>query len=119
VAQVTLRDVRGTACKGCIVEVFSDPAGEADAFEGAVTASPTDGTFLFRKSADFMYRMLTLTASSGSNTSALSAAKIVPKPTVEPSPTSSGAPSPTPTVRPTQDPSAWSTIWLPALRSRD
>jgi len=37
--------VRGTACPGCRVEVFSDPVGEAAVFEGAVVAGD-DGSFV-------------------------------------------------------------------------
>jgi hypothetical protein len=37
--------VSGTACPGCIVELFSDSADEGRFFEASVTADPSTGTF--------------------------------------------------------------------------
>jgi hypothetical protein len=37
--------VTGTACPGCIVEIFSDGADEGRFFEGSVNADPTTGAF--------------------------------------------------------------------------
>jgi parallel beta-helix repeat protein len=109
VTYVTATEVRGLTCKGCLVEVFSDPSVEADVFEGRVTAG-TDGIFTLDKSAGFTYRNLTVTVTDGKNTSALSAPAVVPGP---------GTPTPaggaTPTATPTRDPTALTAIDLPWL----
>jgi hypothetical protein len=97
----------GTACAGCRVEVFSDPADEADVFEGAVEAG-ADGRFELSRPEGFRYRNLTATATQGRNTSSLAAPVVV------------GNPGPTPTTgptlpAPTEDPDALVSVYLPWL----
>lgn len=91
--------VTGRACAGCVVEAFTDPVGEAQHFEGRVTAGAVDGAFELSVPGGFRLRALTLTQTDGKNTSALSAFRAVPgagtaAPT-EPTPTSPPVPSPT------------------------
>lgn len=88
--------VAGRACASCVVEVFSDPAGEASQFEGRVTADAASGTFRFEHPAGFRYRTVSVTATSGEMTSELSAFRSVQvAPTHTP-----GGPTPTPAPTP-------------------
>ncbi len=103
--------VQGTACPGCRVEVFSDPADQADAFEGAVTAG-SDGLFVLDKPDGFTYGNLTATASDERNTSGLSAAFAVPGPG---EPTATPVTPVAPTATATRDPGTLTSIWLPWL----
>jgi hypothetical protein len=74
----------GTACGGCLVELFSSDDGEAWLYEGSVTA--VGGQFLFRPDEPLTGPYLTATATgSGGNTSGMSEAVRLP-----------GAPTPTP-----------------------
>lgn len=100
--------VQGRTCAGCRVEVFSDPADQADVLEGVVTAGP-DGLFVLNKAAGFRFGNLTATASEGKNTSGLSASVAVPGP-VEPTAT-----PPLPAATATPDPLALKSLWLPWL----
>lgn len=110
---VTENEVRGRSCRGCLVEIFSDPAGEADSFEGQAVARTSDGTFIIpAEDGAFTHRLITATASDGQNTSHLSAWKVVP--VVTPTPTA-GGPVPTAPPTPTRDPGAYWSIWLPDL----
>lgn len=106
-------EVAGTACPGCRVEVYSDPAEEAAVFEGTVTAG-SDGSFTLRKPAGFTFTALTATATDGKNTSALSSPPlpIGGRPTLTPTP-GAGTPkpaTPTPTLHSSV---AW--IYLPIV----
>jgi hypothetical protein len=109
---VTADEVRGQTCRGCWVEVYSDPRGEADQLEGETVADAETGRFVMRPSdGGFTHRLLTATSTEGQNTSALSAWKVVPAVTATPT-----AASPTATVPPpTRDPGALWSIWLPQL----
>lgn len=68
--------ITGAACARCVVEVFTDPRGEAEAFEGVTTADAS-GAWVLAQPAGFTYRFVTATATEGKNTSALSEAKLV------------------------------------------
>jgi hypothetical protein len=65
-----------TACPFCVVEVFTDPIDEAEAFEGETTAD-ADGTWQLVSPSGFTYRFVTATATDGKNTSGLSQAMLV------------------------------------------
>ncbi len=84
--------VAGRACGGCVVEVFSDPAGEASQFEGRVTADAASGTFRFDHPTGFRFGTVSVTATNGDTSSELSAFRSV---AVVPTRTPAG-PSPTP-----------------------
>jgi parallel beta-helix repeat protein len=101
-------EVQGLACRSCRVEVFSDPADQADTFEGTVDAAP-DGLFKLVLPDGFAYRSLTATAADGRNTSGLSA----PVAVTGASPTP--PPGRTPTAVPTRDPGALTSMFLPWL----
>jgi len=65
--------VAGTACAGCIVEVFSDAEDEGALFEGSVTAAGA-GAWLFTSAGGFSGPHVTATATDAvGNTSAFSA----------------------------------------------
>ena len=53
--------VAGTACAGCIVEIFSDSSDEGSKFEGQ-TVADADGVFSFEKGESFVGPNLTTTA---------------------------------------------------------
>jgi hypothetical protein len=84
--------VAGRACGGCIVEVFTDPGGEALHYEGRVTADAASGTFRFEHPGTFRFRTVSVTATNGDTTSELSAFRSIQ---IEATPTAPG-PSPTP-----------------------
>lgn len=103
--------VEGTACPGCRVEVFSDPANEAAVFEGAVTVG-ADGYFEFRKPSGFTYDNVTATTTEDKDTSGLSNVCVLGGyPTLTPTPKPGDTPVPTSTPR--LDPKKW--IYLPSL----
>jgi len=91
--------IAGATCAGCVVEVFSDPNGQADHFEGRVVADGTSGTWRFSPSGAFAHRTLTTTATDGKTTSELSAFVIQSgatptpaRPTPTPEPGKTGVP---------------------------
>lgn len=93
----------GRTCPGCTVEVYSDPAGEAEVFEGAIEGDEEDGTFVFEKDA-FAYRAIRATSTDGGNTSGLSPVIVRPGgPRPSETPFGYRTPTPTPTLRP-EDP---------------
>jgi hypothetical protein len=102
-------EIRGRACPGCTVEFFTDPAGEAEVFEGEVVAGAADGTFEFEKPAGFKYNGLRATMTDGANTSALSDESFVPR--VRPTHTPFGNKTPTP--RPTDTNPAFRYVYMP------
>lgn len=110
--------VVGTACPNCTVEVFSDPDGEAEAFEGRTTADG-DGNWTLEKPDGVKGPFLTATATDGDNTSGTSAFKAVsggspttpPEPTLTPSPTD--APTATATAPTATTPPHAGRIFLP------
>jgi hypothetical protein len=105
-----MNSAAGTACSGCRVEIFSDPAQEAAVFEGFVLAG-SDGRFSFRKPAGFANRNITSTGTDGDSTSALSKVLVVARPTMTPTLRPGETPRPTATFTPTEVPHWW--IWLP------
>jgi parallel beta-helix repeat protein len=105
-------EVRGRTCPGCKVELFTDPAGEADVFEGVVLGDAADGTFVFAKT-DFAYRSLRATATEGENTSALSDAVLLDRP---PRPTNTPFGQRTPTPSPTLPTAVFHLSFLPYAR---
>lgn len=102
-------EIRGRACPSCVVEFFTDPAGEAEIFEGRVTGSETDGTFVFAKPEGFKYNGLRATMTDGTNTSGFSEESFVPR--IRPTHTPFGYKTPTP--RPTDDASGFRYVYLP------
>lgn len=91
--------IAGATCAGCIVEIFSDPNGQADHFEGRVTADATSGTWRFAPSGAFRHRTLTTTTTDGKSTSELSlfvvhsgATPTPGRPTATPDPSTTGVP---------------------------
>ncbi len=113
IAYVDLACVRGKACPGCRIEVFSDPASQAAYFEGAVTAA-ADGSFAFQPSSGaFRYRNVTTTATDGESTSGLSPVKVIPRPTLTPTPRPGRTATPTPLL--TRTPAPQFSIYLPSL----
>jgi hypothetical protein len=81
IASIAGNTITGTACAGCIVEIFSDDADEGHTFEGSTTAEGS-GHFSFSKPGGFTRLNVTATATDVSgNTSEFSA----PMPTVLPS----------------------------------
>lgn len=91
--------IAGSTCAGCVVEVFSDPNGQADHFEGRVTADATTGTWRFAPLGAFRHRTLTSTSTNGSSTSELSpfvvqtgATPTAFRPTATPDPSETGVP---------------------------
>lgn len=110
---VDLGSVRGKACPGCRVEVFSDPASQAEHFEGAVTAE-ADGRFQFQAPGGaFKYRNVTTTATDGQSTSGLSSVRVIPRPTLTPTPRPGRTATPTAVV--TRTPVMQFSIHLPFL----
>lgn len=101
--------VEGRACPGCTVELFSDPSGEAEVYEGTITADAIDGTFLFSKDA-FAYRALRGTSTDAGNTSALCPPAYLPR---EPRPTNTPFGYKTPTARPSITASATASVGTP------
>jgi hypothetical protein len=106
--------VEGTACPGCVVEIFSDPGEEAAVYEGSANAG-SDGRFTFRKPDGFTYDNLTSTATENKNTSSLSSpcfpgtyATLTPTPR----PGETAVPTSTPYVKPI----AW--LFLPWTGNR-
>jgi parallel beta-helix repeat protein len=91
----------GTACPGCRVELFSDPASQADTFEAAADAD-ADGNWAIDKPAGFAYRSLTATATDGKSTSGLSKPMVVA--IASPTPTETPAVTPTVPVTPSEPP---------------
>jgi hypothetical protein len=57
--------VRGTACTSCIVDIYSDSAGEGEVYEGPTTAD-ADGRFSFDKAPSGPYITATATEADGS-----------------------------------------------------
>jgi hypothetical protein len=105
--------VSGTACPGCIVEIFSDDEDEGRIYEGAVTA---DGSGDWAWTRIPTGRYVTATATDGDgNTSAFSAPVAVPEPTPTSTPTATAtatmtpSPTPTPTSTPTSTPTPTAT----------
>ncbi len=68
----TRTQLRGAGCAGCRIEVFSDPAGEAAVFEGAMTSNAGDGSFVFDLPSGFTFDTVSATQTQNLNTSALS-----------------------------------------------
>ena len=91
--ELTATSLKGVACAGCTVEVYSDMDKQADVYEGMVVAG-SDGAFTFEKPDGFLYRYVTALAISGENSSALATAKLIPGTHV--------ARTPTPTATPTE-----------------
>jgi hypothetical protein len=89
--------IRGRACPGCRVELFTDPAGEAEFFEGSVVADEDSGLFVFEQPDGFHYLALRATMTDGMRTSPLSEVEFVPR--ERPTHTPFGYKTPTP--RPT------------------
>jgi len=111
IESATTREVRGSACPGCRVEVFSDPDREAAVFEGFAVAGD-DGRFVLAKAEGFAHGYVTATATNDTATSGLSAPMAVaagpepsPTPTVAETPTATPTgeepATPTPTATPT------------------
>ncbi|MEO8082431.1 MAG: hypothetical protein ABI780_01275 [Ardenticatenales bacterium] len=88
--------VAGRACAGCVVEVFSDPGGEALQFEGRVTADAASGTFRYQHAGAFRFRTVSVTATDGSTTSELSAFRSIQIDSTSTPPGPSPTPGPTP-----------------------
>ena len=66
-------NVGGTACAGCVIEIFSDDANEGRVWEGTVTADGA-GQFSFTKPGGFSLSNVTATATDAAgNTSEFSA----------------------------------------------
>jgi CSLREA domain-containing protein len=84
--------IAGRACGGCTIEVFSDPAGEAQHFEGRTVADAADATFRFELPTSFRFHTISVTATNGQITSELSNFRSVQ---IQPTRTPAG-PSPTP-----------------------
>jgi parallel beta-helix repeat protein len=57
ISSVTGAAVHGRACPGCVVEVFSDAAGQGQFYEG-MTFAAADGTFFFQKAANTSGRLM-------------------------------------------------------------
>lgn len=71
--------VTGNACPACTVEVYSDPADEADIYEGKVQADMATGLFIFDKPEGFANAFVKVTGTDPNyNTSSLSAKQSVP-----------------------------------------
>lgn len=101
IESATLTEVRGTACPGCRVEVFSDPDREAAAYEGFVVAGD-DGRFVFERPVGpaQAHGYVTATSTNDTATSGLSApAAVIVGP--EPSATPTVVDPPTATATPT------------------
>lgn len=105
-ASATREEVRGTACAGCRVEVFSDVGEEAAWYEGSATAGP-DGAFTFTKAEGLAGDFVTATATDEEgNTSPFAASLRVGESgptataTVPPTEPTPGTPTPSPTVGP-------------------
>lgn len=77
---LTSQRVTGTACAGCVVEVFSDQEAEGRVYEGTATAGP-DGAFTLSTSPrNLTGRNMTATATDEAGaTSAFSAPVAVPR----------------------------------------
>ncbi|MEO8082640.1 MAG: right-handed parallel beta-helix repeat-containing protein [Ardenticatenales bacterium] len=115
--------VSGTSCALCTIEVFSDPDGEAETYEGNVIADG-DGNWVFDKPEGVKGPFVTATATDGDNTSSTSAFKTLSGDPPTASPTASpdepsatpATPSPaptTPTVQPTTPAVTGAPIYLP------
>lgn len=114
--------VTGTACPNCVIEVFSDPDGEAETYEGSVV-SGDDGTWTFEKPEGVKGTTVTATATDADNTSSTADAKFVTgdaptpptTPSIDPTPTETAAtPEPTtPTPAPTTPGPDGGRIFLP------
>jgi hypothetical protein len=102
-------EIRGLACPGCTVELFTDPAGEAEVFEGVAQGSEEDGTFSFVKAEGFKYNGLRATMTDGTNTSTLSEEEFVPR--VRHTATPFGYKTPTP--RATDPSPAFRYVYMP------
>lgn len=89
IAQAQRFQVTGTACAQCTIEVFSDPDGEAETYEGS-TVADGDGNWVFDKPEGVKGPLITATATDGDNTSSTSAFKTL----------SGGAPTTPPTATP-------------------
>jgi hypothetical protein len=98
--------VHGTACPGCIIDVYSDDEDEGRTYEGTTTADGSgDWTFNGTPAGPFV----TATATdAGGNTSEFSAPVAVTSPTPTASPTAS--PTPTPTTTATASPTPTTTV---------
>lgn len=85
----TAKEVVGRACPNCTVEVYSDPAGQADTFEGRVDTDKAFGTFRFVKEDGFRHGSVAVIAlDSNKNTSGISEPRYLPGyPTPEPTAT--------------------------------
>lgn len=94
----TATRVSGNSCPACLVEVYSDPGDEADAYEGSVKADAATGLFIFDKPQGFQHVFVKVTGTDPSNnTSGLSQKRSVPlgrTPTASPSPTNPPTPTP-------------------------
>ncbi len=100
--------VTGTACPGCIIEVFSDSEFQGEIFEGTTLA---DGTGAWTFATPVSGPNITATATDASNnTSQFSLAvpdgTATPTPTPEPTPSATPTPTATATLPPTATPTA-------------
>ena len=88
----------GTACPGCLIDVYSDQADEGEVYEGS-TAGDYAGNWTFPGTPQGPNVTATATDWNG-NTSEFSDAVAVPEPTPTPSSTPTATPSPTPSPTP-------------------
>lgn len=91
--ELTETALKGVACAGCTVEVYSDMDKQADVYEGTVVAG-ADGSFTFDKPDGFLYRYVTALATNGRNSSALATSKLIPGSHIARTPTPTSTPTP-------------------------
>ena len=114
ITDILAASASGTACPGCIVEVFSDEEDEGQVYEGN-TVADASGAFTFSKGSPLTGPNITATATdSDGNTSEFSLPVAVPTPTHTPTPTG----TPTPTATPSSTPTSTSTPTVTATPYR-